>query len=100
MVALPHVRDDLGFSPTALSWAQNAYTLAFGGMLLLGATRRRPARPAAHVRRRHRAVHRRVAGGRSRAVARGARRRPRGAGHRRRGARALDARAAGDELPG
>jgi EmrB/QacA subfamily drug resistance transporter len=37
MVALPHVRDDLGFSATALSWVQNAYTLAFGGLLLLGA---------------------------------------------------------------
>ena len=24
MVALPHVRDDLGFSATALSWVQNA----------------------------------------------------------------------------
>ena len=37
MVALPHVRDELHFSATALSWVQNAYTLAFGGMLLLGA---------------------------------------------------------------
>jgi EmrB/QacA subfamily drug resistance transporter len=37
MVALPHVRDELGFSATALSWVQNAYSLAFGGMLLLGA---------------------------------------------------------------
>jgi EmrB/QacA subfamily drug resistance transporter len=37
MVALPHVRDDLGFSAAGLSWVQNAYTLAFGGLLLLGA---------------------------------------------------------------
>jgi EmrB/QacA subfamily drug resistance transporter len=37
MVALPHVRDELHLSATALSWVQNAYTLAFGGMLLLGA---------------------------------------------------------------
>jgi MFS family permease len=37
MVALPHIRDSLGFSATALSWVQNASTLAFGGMLLLGA---------------------------------------------------------------
>src|SRR4051812_16341874 len=35
--ALPTIRRDLGFSPTSLSWAQNAYTLAFGGLLLLGA---------------------------------------------------------------
>src|SRR5436190_14229939 len=35
--ALPTIHRDLGFSPTSLSWAQNAYTLAFGGLLLLGA---------------------------------------------------------------
>ena len=37
MVALPRIHHDLGFSPTGLSWAQNAYTLSFGGLLLLGA---------------------------------------------------------------
>src|SRR5438445_5163747 len=37
MVALPRIHQDLGFSPTSLSWAQNAYTLTFGGLLLLGA---------------------------------------------------------------
>jgi EmrB/QacA subfamily drug resistance transporter len=37
MAALPTIRRDLGFSPTSLSWAQNAYTLTFGGLLLLGA---------------------------------------------------------------
>src|SRR5918911_907043 len=37
MVALPRIHRDLGFSPTSLSWAQNAYTLTFGGLLLLGA---------------------------------------------------------------
>ena len=35
--ALPTIHSDLGFSPTSLSWAQNAYTLAFGGLLLFGA---------------------------------------------------------------
>ncbi|WP_158866053.1 MFS transporter [Leifsonia sp. AG29] len=35
--ALPHLVADLGFSPTSLSWVQNAYVLAFGGLLLLGA---------------------------------------------------------------
>jgi EmrB/QacA subfamily drug resistance transporter len=35
--ALPTIHRDLGFSATGLSWAQNAYTLAFGGLLLLGA---------------------------------------------------------------
>src|SRR3954464_9704484 len=37
MAALPRIHADLGFSPTGLSWAQNAYTLTFGGLLLLGA---------------------------------------------------------------
>ncbi|MGW2519510.1 MFS transporter [Streptomyces sp. NPDC001617] len=35
-VALPHIQEDLDFSRTGLSWVLNAYTLAFGGLLLLG----------------------------------------------------------------
>ncbi|WP_127359105.1 MFS transporter [Actinacidiphila soli] len=35
-VALPKISTDLGFSPSSLSWVLNAYTLAFGGLLLLG----------------------------------------------------------------
>jgi EmrB/QacA subfamily drug resistance transporter len=35
-VALPVIRNQFGFSPAALSWVLNAYTLAFGGLLLLG----------------------------------------------------------------
>jgi EmrB/QacA subfamily drug resistance transporter len=35
-VALPRVRADLGFTPAGLSWVMNAYTLVFGGLLLLG----------------------------------------------------------------
>ncbi|MBF4571818.1 MFS transporter [Herbiconiux sp. VKM Ac-1786] len=35
--ALPRLVADLGFSPASLSWVQNAYVLAFGGLLLLGA---------------------------------------------------------------
>ncbi|WP_374991274.1 MFS transporter [Streptomyces sp. LHD-70] len=34
-VALPSVRDDLGFSSAGLAWVVNAYFLAFGGLLLL-----------------------------------------------------------------
>jgi EmrB/QacA subfamily drug resistance transporter len=34
---LPSIRADLQLSPTALSWVQDAYTLVFGGLLLLGA---------------------------------------------------------------
>ena len=37
ITALPKMQDALGFSATSLSWVQNAYTLAFGGLLLLGA---------------------------------------------------------------
>ncbi|MFH9674958.1 MFS transporter [Streptomyces sp. NPDC017405] len=35
-VALPRIRDDLGFSPSGLSWVVNAEMLGFGGLLLLG----------------------------------------------------------------
>lgn len=35
-VALPDIREDLGFSPGDLSWVFNAYVVAFGGLLLLG----------------------------------------------------------------
>ncbi len=35
-VALPSIRSDLGFSETSLAWVINAYTLTFGGFLLLG----------------------------------------------------------------
>src|SRR5207253_3159930 len=35
-VALPSIREDLGFSATGLQWVVNAYTLTFAGFLLLG----------------------------------------------------------------
>ena len=35
-VALPSIRDDLGFNESSLAWVVNAYTLTFGGLLLLG----------------------------------------------------------------
>src|SRR3954470_12077106 len=34
-VALPSIREDLGFSQTSLAWVVNAYILTFGGFLLL-----------------------------------------------------------------
>ncbi len=34
-VALPSIRDDLGFSEASLAWVINAYTLTFGGFMLL-----------------------------------------------------------------
>jgi EmrB/QacA subfamily drug resistance transporter len=36
-IALPDIRTALHFSPSGLSWVVNAYTLTFGGLLLLGA---------------------------------------------------------------
>lgn len=35
-VAIPSIRKDLHFNPEDLSWVTNAYTLTFGGFLLLG----------------------------------------------------------------
>ena len=37
ITALSKIQDVLGFSEVNLSWIQNAYTLTFGGLLLLGA---------------------------------------------------------------
>lgn len=37
ITGLPKIQAELGFSATHLSWIQNAYTLAFGGFLLLAA---------------------------------------------------------------
>src|SRR5437870_9563004 len=36
-IALPDIKSALHFSPAGLSWVINAYTLTFGGLLLLGA---------------------------------------------------------------
>jgi MFS family permease len=35
-VALPSIREDLKFTENSLVWMVNAYTLTFGGFLLLG----------------------------------------------------------------
>lgn len=37
MTGLPHIRETFGLGQIGLSWVQNAYTLFFGGFLLLGA---------------------------------------------------------------
>lgn len=37
ITGLPKIKAGLGFTTAELSWVQNAYTLAFGGLLLLGA---------------------------------------------------------------
>jgi len=35
-IALPSIQTDLGFSGTGLEWVVNAYTLTYGGLMLLG----------------------------------------------------------------
>src|SRR5205807_164952 len=35
-VALPSIQRDLGFSPGGLQWVVTAYSIAFGGLLMLG----------------------------------------------------------------
>ena len=37
ITGLPRIQTSLGFTAAQLSWVTNAYTLAFGGLLLLGA---------------------------------------------------------------
>jgi MFS family permease len=37
LTGLPKIQRDLGFSEADLAWVQSAYTLTFGGFLLLGA---------------------------------------------------------------
>ncbi|PWC35028.1 MFS transporter [Azospirillum sp. TSO22-1] len=37
LTGLPRIHQDLGFSDSTLAWVQSAYTLTFGGFLLLGA---------------------------------------------------------------
>src|SRR4028119_2341348 len=34
-VALPSIKEDLGFTQSNLAWVVNAYLIAFGGLLLL-----------------------------------------------------------------
>ncbi|MBI1205465.1 MAG: MFS transporter [Rhodopseudomonas sp.] len=36
LTGLPNIHRDLGFTDTGLAWVQSAYTLTFGGFLLLG----------------------------------------------------------------
>src|SRR6218665_1517554 len=37
ITGLPRIQAELGFTAAQLSWVTNAYTLTFGGLLLLGA---------------------------------------------------------------
>jgi MFS family permease len=55
---LPRIQSAMGFSPTGLTWVQDAYTLVFGGLLLPGA--RRAAAPGRHADPFHRIARRRI----------------------------------------
>ena len=61
-VALPSIQHDLHFSQSGLAWVINAYLIAFGGLLLLVGTTRRPRRTPADLPERAGPVHARVAG--------------------------------------
>ena len=84
-VALPSIRDGLGFSTTGLQWVVNAYTLTFAGLLMLG------GRSADLLGRRRvflvgdRDVRAQLVGLRAGQLPGTADRRPRRPGHRRRG---------------
>jgi MFS family permease len=94
---LPSIASAFDLGPHGLSWVQDAYTLVFGGLLLLGARsgdllgRRRVFVAGLTVRHR-------VVPDRRRARRLVADRRPRAAGRRRRRGRALGAVAADREL--
>ena len=60
-IALPSMGGYFDKSQTDMTWALNAYTLAFGGLLLLGGRAGRHPRPAPDVHRRPGAVHRSAA---------------------------------------
>ena len=89
--AIPVIRKDLNASLESLEWTVNAYTLTFAVLLLTGRRARRPLRPPAHVRDRHRRLHARLGRRGARAERRGAQPRPRRAGPRRRDRDAADA---------
>ena len=86
ITALPKMHESLGLSTEALSWVQNAYLLAFGGLLLLGAR-------AGHVLGRRRVFMIGVGRERRLRARRGAAGRRRRAGRRSAPTRALSSRA-------
>ena len=97
-VALPSIKDSLGFSEASLAWVVNAYMLTFGGFMLLGG---RLGDLFGHRRlfvAGIGALHRRLAGVRHGRVAGDARRRARRAGPRRRDRRGRGAVADHDAL--
>ena len=60
LTGLPKIQHDLGFFKADLAWVQSAYTLTFGGFLLLGAGGGRHTGPPADVHRRAGSVHTRL----------------------------------------
>ena len=98
-VALPDMKAALHFSDAGLSWVLNAYTLTFGGLLLLGARAGDLLGRRGYLPGRHRDLHRRLAGRRvrhHRLVPAGG---PGAAGRRRRAGRTVVAGPAGHHVP-
>ncbi len=98
-VALPSIRNDLGFSVSGLQWVVNAYTITFGGLLLLGGRASDLLGQATHVHHRHRRVRAGLARRCRRAERRLPRRRARDPGGRRGDRLAEHARRAHDDVP-
>ena len=84
VVALPEIGRELGYSAQTLQSVISAYAVASAGFLLLGGRAADLLGPPAGLRRRPRALRRRLARRRARAGSGGPARRPRGPGPRRR----------------
>ena len=78
--ALPALGHELGFTPQGLPWVVTAYTLCFGGFLIVGGRVGGPGRQPPRLHRRAGRVHRRVAAVRTGVVGRRADRLPGAAG--------------------
>ena len=63
-VAMPEMGADLGLGRESLTWVMSAYTLAFGGLMLLGGRAADIFGPRRRGARRTRPVHARLARGR------------------------------------
>ena len=98
-IALPSIKDDLGFSQQSLQWVINGYILTYGGFLLLGGRMADLLGRRLHARHRAGGVRRLVVDRRPGPQRLAARRRPLRPGHRCRDALARRALHADQHLP-
>ena len=99
-VALPSIKDDLGFSQSTLAWVVNAYLITFGGLLLLAGRLGDLIGRKTRLHGRPRPVHGRLGALRHRAEPGDAGRRPLPPGRRRRHHLGRDPRHDRDDVPG